>query len=155
MSIRAATYIVVLPHIVKLIGFDKLGSQHREVFVDLEVLKKRISTFRGEGGRVRITDEGLMMEILLAWEQWTGPSGEFYRAIGVSQTGMASIIGRAKKLRREGHFPAGDFKEIKVADGGTLGSLPPCSGIEIAWDNGKLIRFTAVDQLVDFLKKVA
>jgi hypothetical protein len=124
------------------------------VFVDLEVLKKKISTFRGEGGRVRISDESLLMEILLAWEQWKGPSKEFYRAIGVSQTGMASIIGRAKKLRREGHFPAEDFKEIKVAEPGNS-NLPPCSGIEIAWDNGKLIRFMEVDQLVDFLKKVA
>lgn len=123
--------------------------------MDLEVLKKKISTFRGDGGRVRITDEGLMMEILVAWEQWKGPSGDFYRAIGVSQTGMASIIGRAKKLRREGHFPAADFKEIKIADTNNLGSLPPCSGIEITWENNKLIRFTAVDQLIDFLKKVA
>jgi hypothetical protein len=123
----------------------------------MEVLKKRISTFKGEGGRVRITDEVLMMEILHAWEQWTGPAKGFYPAIGVSQTGMASIIGRAKKLRREGHFPAEEFKEIKVADpiGGTVSSLPPCSGVEISWDNGRLIRFAEVEQLIDFLKKVA
>jgi hypothetical protein len=76
--------------------------------------------------------------------------------IGVSSKGMASIIGRAKRLRREGHFPAEDFKEIKLADGGgTTGGLPPCSGIEVAWENGKLIRFNQVDQLVEFLKKVA
>ena len=82
--------------------------------MDLEILKKKISTFRGDGGRVKINDDGLLMEILSSWEQWTGVSKDFYRAIGVSQTGMASIIGRAKKLRREGHFPADDFKEIKV-----------------------------------------
>ena len=124
--------------------------------MDLEVLKKKISTFRGEGGRVRITSEDLLMEILLAWEQWTGPTNGFYATIGVSSKGMASIIGRAKRLRREGHFPAEDFKEIKLADGGgTTGGLPPCSGIEVAWENGKLIRFNQVDQLVEFLKKVA
>jgi hypothetical protein len=123
-----------------------------EVIVDLEVLKKRISTFRGEGGRVRITDDGLLMEILQAWEQWTAPSDGFYRAIGVSQTGMASIIGRAKKLRREG-FPVQEFKEVKVADPTILNG--PCSGIEILWDNGKLIRFQQVEMLIDFLKKVA
>ncbi|MBK8204611.1 MAG: hypothetical protein IPK68_20655 [Bdellovibrionales bacterium] len=65
--------------------------------MDLEVLKKKISTFRGKGGRVRITDNGLLMEILLSWEQWTGPSNDFYRSIGVSQTGMASIIGRGQE----------------------------------------------------------
>ena len=36
--------------------------------MDLEVLKKKISTFRGDGGRVRITDEGLLMEILFSWK---------------------------------------------------------------------------------------
>ena len=125
--------------------------------MDLEILKKKISTFRGEGGRVRITSDELLMEILLAWEQWSGPTKGFYSAIGVSANGMASVIGKAKKLRREGHFPAEDFKEIKVADGAAPAGagLPPCSGVEIAWDNGKLIRFTEVDQLVDFLKKVA
>jgi hypothetical protein len=120
--------------------------------MDLEVLKKRISTFRGQGGRVRITDEALLMEILLAWEQWKGPSKEFYRLIGVSQTGMASIIGRAKKLRREGHFPSEEFKEIKVTE---VASLPPCSGIELVWDQGRLLRFAEVEHLIDFLKKVA
>jgi hypothetical protein len=119
----------------------------------MEVLKKKISTFRGEGGRVRITSDELLMEILLAWEEWTGPANGFYSSIGVSQRGMASIIGKAKKLKRDGHFPVEEFKEIKVVEGGPGSS--PCSGIEIAWDNGRLIRFTEVDQLVDFLKKVA
>lgn len=125
--------------------------------MDLEIMKKKISTFRGEGGRVRITDDALLMEILLAWEQWKGPMKEFYRAIGVSQTGMASIIGRAKKLRREGQFPAEEFKEIKVQgsnDGVAVGS-GPCQGIELSWDNGKIIRFPQVDQLIEFLKKAA
>ncbi len=71
--------------------------------MELEILKKKISTFRGVGGRVRIADDQLFMEILHAWEQWTGPMTGFYGATGVSAKGMASIIGKAKKLRREGH----------------------------------------------------
>lgn len=123
--------------------------------MDLEVLKKKISTFRGEGGRVRITDDGLLMEILLAWEEWKGPSREFYKAIGVSQTGMASIIGRAKKLRRDGHFPVEDFKEIKIAPVSSVGDGSGLCTIEIHWDGKQVIRFALVDQLIDFLKKVA
>lgn len=125
--------------------------------MDMEVLKKKISTFRGDGGRVRITDDQLLMEILHSWEQWTGPADGFYRAIGVSQKGMASIIGRAKKLRREG-FPTDSFKEIKISESpSNLTSLTsgPCNGVEILWDGGKLIRFQHVEQLIDFLKKVA
>ncbi len=121
--------------------------------MDIEVLKKRISTFRGEGGKVRITDDQLYMEILSAWEQWKGSSKDFFKSIGVSKTGLAGIIGKAKRMRREGHFPAEPFKEIKI-DGAT-GSTSGCQGIEVAWDGGKVIRFSEVDQLVDFLKKVA
>jgi len=121
--------------------------------MDLEVLKKKISTFRGDGGRVKITDDSLLLEILSEWEKWTGPADGFYKAIGVSSKGMGSIIGRAKRLRREG-FPAQEFKEIKVS-GSEQGAVGPCQGIEISWENGRLIRFQQVDQLVDFLKKVA
>jgi hypothetical protein len=125
--------------------------------MDLEVLKKKISTFRGEGGRVRITDDALLMEILMAWEQWKGPLRDFYRAIGVSAKGMASIIGKAKKMRREGHFPAEEFKEVKIADrvAGQVSGLTDCNVIELSWENGHIIRFGQVEQLIDFLKKAA
>ena len=122
--------------------------------MNLEILKKKISTFRGEGGRIRITEDSLLLEILFAWEQWEGPVKDFYRALGVSPNGMASIMGKAKKLRREGHFPAEEFKEIKVEAPDAAGS-GPCQGIELSWDRGKIIRFPQVDQLLEFLKKAA
>lgn len=122
--------------------------------MDIEVLKKKISTFRGDGGKVRITDDQLYMEILQAWEQWKGSSKDFFRTIGVSKSGLAAIIGKAKRMRREGHFPAEEFKEIKLTDS-AMTSAGPCSGMEIVWDNGKLIRFSQVELLIDFLKKVA
>ena len=64
--------------------------------MDLEILKKKVSTFRGESGRVSITDDGLLMEILGAWELWTGPASGFYTALGISSKGISSIIGRAR-----------------------------------------------------------
>jgi hypothetical protein len=126
--------------------------------VDIEILKKKVSTFRVDGGKLRISDDQLYMEILSAWEQWKGSSKEFFRAIGVSKSGLAAIIGKAKRMRRDGHFPAEEFKEIKVQESpSNLLSLAngPCSGVEILWENGKLIRFQQVEQLIDFLKKVA
>lgn len=125
--------------------------------MDLEILKKKVSTYKGEGGRVSITSDELLIEILMAWEQWTGPASGFYKALGVSQKGISSIIGRAKKLRREG-FPMDGFKEIKIEETpSNITSLMsgPCQGVELLWDNGKLIRFSQVEYLIDFLKKVA
>lgn len=72
--------------------------------MDVEILRKKISTFRGEGGRVRITDDALYMEILSVWEQWKGSSKDFFRAVGVSKSGMAAIIGKAKKCGVKGIF---------------------------------------------------
>ncbi len=126
--------------------------------MDIEILKKKISTFRGADGKVRITDDTLFMGILLAWEQWTGPMNEFYRTLGSSKSGMAAIIGKAKKMRREGHFPSEEFKEVKIADevsANQLSSLSNCNVIELNWENGRIIRFGQVEQLVDFLKKAA
>jgi hypothetical protein len=122
--------------------------------MDLEVLKKKISTYRGEGDSVRKVSDELLIEILMAWEQWTGPAEGFYKALGVSRNGISSIIGKAKKLRREG-FPTEGFKELKVIDGGGAASpIPPCSGIELRWKEN-VIHFAEVDPLVEFLKKVA
>jgi len=123
--------------------------------MDLAILKKKISTYRTQGGHLTKVSDELAMEILYAWEHWTGPSNGLYSAIGVNAKKMASVIGKAKKLKRDGHFPAEDFKEIRLSELGSVGSKPdsPC-GIEICWDSGKLIRFAQVDQLVDFLKKV-
>lgn len=102
---------------------------------------------------MRQVSEELQLEILPAWEQWTGPANGFYGALGVSAKGISSIIGKAKKLKREG-FPSGDFKEIKLEPQAPGGS-GPCTGIELGLTDGRVIRFPQVDPLVEFLKKVA
>lgn len=121
--------------------------------MDLEVLKKKLSTYRNARGQVRGVNDELLMEVLAAWEQWTGATGGFCTAIGVSRPGISSIIGKAKKLRREG-FPTDQFREVKVV-GASGGEAPPCSGIEVVWEGARVIRFLDVDNLIDFLKKVA
>jgi hypothetical protein len=126
--------------------------------VDIEILKKRISSYRTPKGRLTRVPDELLVDILTTWEQWTGPASGFYAALGADHRKMAGLIGRAKKLKREGRFPEDSFKEVKIEDTpSNLTSLTsgPCLGIEILWDNGKLIRFQHVDNLIDFLKKVA
>ena len=120
--------------------------------MDLEVLKKKLSTYRNARGQVRGVGDELLMEVLSAWEQWTGPTSGFCTAIGVSSKGISSIIGKAKKLRREG-FPTDQFKEVSIV--GSKPEVGPCSGIEVIWEGARVIRFLDVDNLINFLKKVA
>lgn len=123
--------------------------------MDIEVLKKKLDTYRDKRGRIVNVPDELRMEVLSAWEQWKGKAADFYRALGCSYKGMGSMIGKAKKLRREGHFPVEEFKEVKIAEGSTASSLNGCNVIELSWENGRLIRFGQVEQLIDFLKKAA
>lgn len=121
--------------------------------MELEVLKKKLSTFRGDGGRIRGVSDELLLELLSAWEQWTGPAKHFYKAIGSSQNGMASMIGKAKKLKREGHSMP--FEEIKI-DGVTDTTEPSALVCDIeVQDNQKIIRFRKVDLLIEYLKKAS
>lgn len=122
--------------------------------MDLEIVKKRLNTYRTEGGHLTKVPDDILMEVLAAWESWTGPSKGFFTAIGVNRYKMAGLIGKAKKLKREGRFPADNFKEISVATSEPV-PLSPCQGIEIIWENGKVIRFPQVEVLIDFLKKVS
>ncbi len=124
--------------------------------MDLEILKKRLSSYRTQAGRITKVPDELLVDILIAWEQWVGPGSGFYTALGADHRKMASLIGRAKKLKREGFFPEETFKEIKLSEASAgAGVVGPCQGIEVVWDNGKLIRFPQVEHLIDFLKKVS
>lgn len=125
--------------------------------MDIEILGKKLDTYRNKRGRIVNVPDELRLEVLSAWEQWKGPSADFYRALGCSYKGMGSMIGKAKKLRREGHFPVEEFKELKVVGSEVqqAGSLVGCNVIEVSWENGRLIRFGQVEQLIDFLKKAA
>ena len=120
--------------------------------MDLMILKKRLSTFRTDGGQVRGVSDELLLDILKAWESWTGKAKDFYAGLGLAQQSLANMIKKAKKLSRNG--AGGEFKEINIES--MLGPSPGgIVGIEVTWDSGKVIRFPNVDQLVDFLKKVA
>lgn len=119
--------------------------------MELEVLRKKLTAFRGEGGRVRNVSDELLLEILSSWEHWSGTSRDFYRGIGVSQKGISSILGKAKKLKREGASTS--FQEISIQGIHENSDSVPCD-IEVA-ENNKIIRFRKVDLLIEYLKKVS
>ena len=124
--------------------------------MDHPVIRKRLSTFKTEKGTLNKVSDEVVIEVLTAWENWTGTIKDLYRELDMSKMQMDIMIKKGKKLRREGHFTVSEFKEIKVEDSpSNLTSLTsgPCHGVEILWDGGKLIRFAHVEQLIDFLKK--
>lgn len=122
--------------------------------MDNAILKKRLSTFKSDSGSVtRVSDE-VLIDLLRAWEQWGGTAKEFHSSLSLSKSQLGGLMGKAKKLCRDGNIVLGDFKEVKL-DGLLPSGTIPCSGIELTWEQGKVIRFPQVDSLIDFLKKVA
>ena len=121
--------------------------------MELEVLKKKLSSFRGEGGRVNNVSDDLLLDILTAWEEWPGSAKEFYRGIGSNHRKMARMLGKAKQLKREGYIAP--FQEVSVEGITGIASPQPLScDIEVQ-DSSKIIRFGKVDLLIEYLKKVA
>jgi len=121
--------------------------------VDLEILKKKLSAFKGDGGRVRNVSNEMLLEVLAAWETWTGSGQQFYKGIGISHKGMGSILGKAKRLKREG--ASMPFQEVNVEGlSNTLDQSSLACDIEVQ-ENNKIIRFRKVDLLIEYLKKAS
>ena len=126
--------------------------------MDNVTLKKKLSTYLTTKGYLKNVPDELLFEVLIAWENWTGSTKEFYQSIGFTSAKLAGIVGKAKRLKREGYFGTGDFKEIKLESPEAMNrpsSAGPCQGAEVTWTDGKIIRFSQVDLLLEFLKKAA
>ena len=127
--------------------------------MDLTVLRKKISSYRTPKGRITKLPDELLAEILHAWEQWAGAPSGFYKELGADHRKMGSLMGRAKKLKRDGAFDGLEFTEVvvetdEVQDNSAYAVTTKC-GIELVWDNNKIIRFGTPELLMEFLKKAA
>ena len=127
--------------------------------MDNVTLRKKLSSYLTEGGYLKNVGDEVLYELLVSWENWTGTSKEFYRSLGFTHAQMAGLVGKAKRLKREGYFGEGDFKAIKIdgtdAVGGETSASRPCAAAELVWGGGQVIRFSDVTTLIDFLKKSA
>lgn len=124
--------------------------------MDLTVLSRKISSYRTPKGRITKLPNELLGEILHAWEQWSGSPASFYSQLGVDYRKMGSMMGKAKKLKRDGAFDGLSFTEVVIEDiSASKPSTIGCSEIELVWDNNKIIRFKTPELQVEFLKKAA
>jgi len=114
------------------------------------VLKKRLNTYKSGRGQLRKVDDEVVMEVLRAWENWPGSAAELYRELGLSKMQLVVMIQKAKRLVKKGVIAGSDFKEISVC--GAVPSGQGC-GIELSLKDGRLIRFSEVGQVVEFLKR--
>lgn len=122
--------------------------------MDLAILKKKLSSYRTEKGRITKVSDELLGEILKAWEEWTGPATSFYTALGTNHKKLATLIGKAKKLKREGAFPEEAFKEIKIESNIIPINRDTAGGIEVYLRDGQVIKFYQVSQLIEFLSMI-
>ncbi len=124
--------------------------------MDLTVLSKKISSYRTPKGRITNLPNELLGEILHAWEQWNGTPAGFYKQLGVDFRTMGKLMGKAKQLKRDGAFDGLQFTEVILDEtSGQVMEASPCSGLELVWEGGKIIRFSRVEILLEFLKKAA
>ena len=86
--------------------------------MDNVTLKRKLSAFVSDKGYLKGVSDDILYELLVAWENWTGTNSDFYRSLGFSCKQMAGLIGKAKRLKREGYFGASEFKQLKI-------DLPP------------------------------
>ena len=132
-----------------------------EALMDNVTLRKKLSSYQTEGGYLKNVGDDVLYELLVSWENWTGTSKEFYRSLGFTHAQMAGLVGKAKRLKREGYFGDADFKAVRIdgsgpSSGAEVGSEGrPCAAAELVWGGGKVIRFNDVTTLIDFLKKSA
>ena len=123
--------------------------------MDNAILKKRLNTFKSAKGRLRRVSDDVVLEVLRAWENWPGASADLYRELGLSKMQLVILIKKAKSLVKSGVVMDSEFREIAQSASTGQFAQNASIGIELAWDNGKVIRFSQVEQLIDFLKKVA
>ena len=131
--------------------------------MDLPMLKKKLSVYRDQDGALKNLSDEILHELLMSWESWDGAPKGFYSSLGTTSKQMASAIGRAKRYKREGRFGESEFKEI-VVQGQEAGSSSPkgsssstgdCHPIEFVWPDGRMVRFSELDRLLEFMKRTA
>ena len=116
------------------------------------VIKKRLNTYKSEGGRLSNVDDEVVLDVLRAWENWQGSTADLYREIGLSKMQLLIMLKKGKKLVKNGAVSGGAFKEISIS--APAGSGGAGYAIEVSWEHGRLVRFKEVSQLVEFLKLV-
>lgn len=115
--------------------------------MDLEILKRKLSTYKNAKGSFRNLEPEVLVELLGHWEIFNGSRGEFCKGVGIKAKQMGPILREAKKAKRNSGNR--DFKEVMITEEPSSETI--AGTIEFIWAD-KIIRFQNVEQLAHFLK---
>jgi hypothetical protein len=121
--------------------------------MDNTVLRKKLNTYKSPKGVLKGLSNEVILDILQAWQNWPGSTADLYRDLELSKGQMSALIRAGKKLIKSGAVVESEFKEVKV-ESPAVNDDNCKAPITMRWDKRKVIRFSQVDQLVDFLNKV-
>jgi hypothetical protein len=121
--------------------------------METAIIKKRLNTFKSGKGTLTNVGNEVVMEVLRGWESWPGTSSDYYREIGLSKMQLTAMIKKGKNLVKSGAVTESEFKEISLPMGGASAGGYDGIGMELRLDATRAIRFSNVDNLVEFLKK--
>ena len=129
--------------------------------MDLLILKKKIDGYRDSGGSIKNVPPELLLELRQTWEQYAGTSEQFRSELGIRIGTLRKLLVESKKLN---HVIASAGAVGLAVESGSEEGTPvqaesdknAVSGntLELVFDHGsKLIRFSSVDLLIDFMRK--
>lgn len=121
--------------------------------VNHTVLGKKLNTYKSPKGSLKGLSKELILEVLQAWQNWSGTATDLSRSLELSKCQMSALVRQGKKLVKNGAVLESEFKEIKLEERSQEFPTSPGS-ITMSWEKGRVIGFSTVDQLVDFLRKV-
>lgn len=119
--------------------------------METAVIRKRLRTFMSPKGSLASVSNEVALEVLKGWESWTGPGIEYAREIGISGSQLGTMIQKGKGLIKRGVVTESEFKELSTAPASVLPVVG--NAIELRLENGRVVGFSQVGMLLDFMKK--
>jgi len=128
------------------------------------ILKKKIDGYRDSAGSIKSVPPELLLELRQTWEHYIGSPDQFRSELGVRAGTLRNLLKESKKLNHViASVGAVGLALEGVSEGGSPEQQPHSEGngasghtLELTFDHGsKVIRFSSVDLLIEFMRKSA
>lgn len=130
--------------------------------MELVILKKKIDGYRDSRGCIKNVPPELLLELRQTWEHYTGSPEQFRSELGIKIGTLRNLLIESKKLNHVIASAGAVGLAVEGLDQGSSdrtqqsGNEAITNIVELAFDNGtKVIRFSSVDLLIDFMRKSA